>query len=109
MTGDPLTNVSQLVNYSDTLKQWEFYPRTRFGVYAFPELPMQELKYNTDIPQIYAQSCELRDQLVFPNKDISNISSVLYTLHAPALVLAAVCLFVAMVLSFLLTDFKVKY
>jgi hypothetical protein len=108
-TGDVLESMENLVNPASTIKSWDFYPRTRYGVYDFPSQPIQELKANNDIPLLYAQECELRDQVLFPQKDITNISSVLYTLHAPTLVLAAVCLFIAMVLSFLLTDFKIKY
>lgn len=69
---------------------------------------MEQLLKTKDIPLIYATELELKDQIRFPINDISNISSTLYTKHSATLVLASVCLFIAMVLSFLLTDFKVR-
>lgn len=107
-TGHPLESVSKLIDYDSTEKQWAFYPRTRLGVYTFPTAPVQSLHTNFDIPSLYALESEFKDAFPLPKKDISTISSALYTLHAPSLVLAAICLFIAMVLSFLLTDFKMK-
>lgn len=107
-TGTPLESLAQLVDTSTTIKQWVFYPRTRLGAFTFPTMPVQIMSTNLDIPALYALDGEFKDMFPLPKKDISVISSVLYTLHAPALVLAAICLFIAMVLSFLLTDFKMK-
>ena len=107
-TGNPIDSVTKLYDYPSTVKEWAFYPRTRLGVYDFPTAPVQKFYSNNDIPVLYALESEFKDMFPMPQKDISTISSVLYTLHAPTLVLAAICLFVAMVLSFLLTDFKMK-
>lgn len=101
-------HVRQLGVGDITTKTWDFYPSSRPWVYSFPERPMEELLKAEGMPQIYAQECELKDQLIFPRKDISNISVDLYTKYSPALVLASLCLFVAMVLSFLLTDFQLR-
>lgn len=107
-TGDSSQRLAQLVYPELSKKSWDFYPRTRYGVFDFPTQPMDQLLYNTNIYGSYAAEYELKDQVCFPLQDISNISSSLYTKNAPTLVLASLCLFIAMVLSFLLTDFKIK-
>ena len=107
-TGAPLDAIRELPFPEGNLKEWAFYPRTRLGVYDFPTEPIKLLHQNDDIPRLYALDVEVKDLFPLPPTDISTISSVLYTLHAPTLVLAAICLFIAMVLSFLLTDFKMK-
>lgn len=101
-------HVRQLGVGEMTNKTWDFYPSTRPWVFSFPERPMEELLKEESMPKIYALECELKDQLIFPIKDISLISVDLYTKYSPALVLASLCLFVAMVLSFLLTDFQLR-
>lgn len=100
--------INPLIDYTKTERLWGFYPRTRLGVYEFPSDAVGSLRANPQITSYYAQISEWTDYYSLPKQDISVISSVLYTLHAPSLVLASICLFIAMVLSFLLTDFKLK-
>ena len=91
------------------MREWTYYPmRTYRGIYDFPEVPYKLLRDTFDSRLVYSAKVELLDQTLFPRTDLSYISSKLYTTYAPALVLASVCLFIAMVLSFLLTDFKLK-
>ena len=107
-TGNPLTNIEKLGTEGAATREWTYYPRIYRGIYDFPEVPYNLLRETFDSRLLYSAEVELKDQLVFPRTDLSNISLKLYTNYAPALVLASVCLFIAMILSFLLTDFKVK-